>query len=214
MSKQQKIIYTFLLCASLYTVKLFAPPADEQDLSTKPVTQTVVRQFMETVSTANQLIGQHTPTYFTNKITPKNATLTASTLAARALYVCYFQNAPKPAIPTSPALRFHQEQKSQTSFPLTKTPHAQAFQPTYTPNFLQNMPSQSLTQAVIEGLKTDVQPLEKQKTSRLSGALGFRLARTIEAAELPTCDARRCHLKRAPLLETKIQDHRCALASL
>ena len=119
---------------------------------------------MEAVITINQLIGQHTPTYFTDKLTAKGAALTAVTSFARVFHACYFQNTPKPAIPTSPALRFHQEQKSQASFPLTKTPHAQAFQPTYTPNFLQNMPSQSLTQAVIEGLKTDVQPLEKQKT--------------------------------------------------
>lgn len=211
MSKQQKIIYTFLLCASLYTVKLFAPPENEQDFSAKPVTQTVVRQFTEVVSTINQLIGQHTPTYCTDKITPKGAALTAGMLMARAFYTYCSQNAPQPDIPISPALRLHQDHKRQELLPPL---YAKAFQPTYTQNFLQKMPSQSLKQAVIEGLQTDMQTLERQKTSRLSGVLGFRLARTIEAAGLPIFDARRCHLKRAPLLETKIQDHRCALASL
>ena len=164
MSKQQKIIYTFLLCASLYTVKLFAPPEDEQDFSTKPVTQTVVGQVMGSFSTVNCLIEQYTPTYCTDKLTAKGAALTAGTLAVRAFCAYYFQNAPKPAIPTSPASRFRQGQKSQASFPLTKTPYAQAFPFTYIRHLLQNVPFQPVTQAVIERLKPDVQPLEKQKT--------------------------------------------------
>ena len=117
MSKQQKIIYTLLLCASLYTVKLFAPPENEQDFSAKPVTQTVFRQFTEAVSTVNQLIGQHTPAYCTDKLTAKGAALTAVTSFARVFHACYFQNAAKPALPISPALRPHQDQNSQASFP-------------------------------------------------------------------------------------------------
>ena len=153
MSKQQKIIHTVLLFLSLHTVNLFALPADEQDLSTTSVTQTAVRQFMETASTVNQLIGQHTPTYLTDKLTAKGAALTAGMLMARVVYTYCSQNAPKPAIPFSPALRLHQDQRGQVSLPPL---YAKAFPPTYTQYLFQNVPSQSLTQAVIEDLKTDV----------------------------------------------------------
>ncbi|MGB0919038.1 MAG: hypothetical protein ACPGUZ_00740 [Holosporaceae bacterium] len=151
----KKIFIRLLLCSSLHTVKLFAPPADEQDLPATPIMQ----KAQETVKKAGELARltlQHTPTYCTDKLTPKGAALTVSVLAARTFYTYYSQNAPKPATPISPALRLHQDQKSQASLFLTETPHAKAFQPAYKAHFLQNMPSQSLTQAVIESLKTDV----------------------------------------------------------